>query len=45
LESYLKGIEELPFLVQIEGLQIQRNDEIQPLLKVALGLKMYIIEL
>ncbi|MBM4339941.1 MAG: hypothetical protein FJ110_10380 [Deltaproteobacteria bacterium] len=45
LESYLKGIEELPFLVQIEGLQIQRNDEIQPLLKVTLGLKMYIIAL
>jgi len=45
LESYLKGIEELPFLVQIEGLQIQRNDEIQPLLKVTLGLKHNIIEL
>lgn len=45
LESYLKGIEELPFLVQIEGLQIQRNDEVQPLLKVTLNLKMYIITL
>src|SRR4030042_2506716 len=45
LESYLKGIEELPFLVQVEGLQIQRNDEVQPLLKVTLGLKMYIIAL
>jgi hypothetical protein len=45
LESYLKGIEELPFLVRIEGLQIQRIYEIQPLLKVTLGLKMYIIAL
>lgn len=45
LESYLKGFEELPFLTHIEGLQIERNDEIQPLLKVTLGLKIYIIEL
>jgi regulatory protein YycI of two-component signal transduction system YycFG len=45
LESYLKGIEELPFLAQIEGLQIERNAEVQPLLKVTLGLKMYIISL
>lgn len=45
LEAYLKGIEELPFLVQVEGLQVQRNDEVQPLLKVTLGLKMYIITL
>jgi len=46
LESYLKGIEELPFLIRIEGLQIQRNEEIQqPLLKVTLKLMMYIIAL
>lgn len=43
IESYLKGIEELPFLIQIEGLQIERNEEAQPLLKATLSLKMYII--
>ena len=45
LEAYLKGIEELPFLIQIDSLQIQRNDEAHPLLIVPLGLKMYIITL
>ncbi len=45
IESYLRGIEELPFLVQIEGLQIERNEEAQPLLKATLGLKMYMITL
>lgn len=45
LESYLKGIEELPFLIQIEGLQIERNEEAQPLLKATLSLKMYMIAL
>jgi hypothetical protein len=45
LESYLRGIEELPFPVQVEGLQIERNDEIHPLLKATLGLKMFIIPL
>lgn len=42
LEAYLKGIEESPFLVQVEGLQIERNEEIIPLLSVTLELKMYI---
>jgi len=45
LEAYLKGIEELPFLVQVDGLQIERIEEIRPLLKVTLGLKMYMIVL
>lgn len=45
LESYLKGIEGLPFLIQIEGLQIEKTEEAQPLLKVTLNLKMYIISL
>ena len=45
LEAYLKGIEELPFLIQIDSLQIERNEEIKPLLKVTLMLKMYIIVL
>lgn len=45
IESYLKGIEELPFLVQIEGLQIERSEEAHPLLKVTLNLMMYMIVL
>lgn len=45
LDSYLKGVEGLPFLVQIESLQMERNEETQPLLKVILGLRMYIIPL
>lgn len=43
LEAYLRGIEELPFLVRVEGLQIERIEEIRPLLKVTVGLKMYMI--
>ena len=43
LESYLKGIDGLPFLVQIDSLQMERNEEAHPLLKVILGLRMYII--
>lgn len=45
LEAYLKGIEELPFLIQIDSLQIERSEEVHPLLRVTLGLKMYIITL
>ncbi len=45
VESYLRGIEELPFLVQIEGIQIERAEEAQPLLKVTLNLKMYMISI
>jgi len=45
LEAYLKGIEKLPFLIQVEQLQIERNEEVEPLLKVTLGLSMYIISL
>lgn len=45
LEAYLKGIEELPFLIEVDGLQIERIEEIRPLLKVTLGLRMYIISL
>jgi Tfp pilus assembly protein PilN len=43
LESYLRGIEELPFLVRVEGLQIERNEEAHPLLKATLKLRMFII--
>lgn len=43
LEAYLKGIEELPFLVAVDHLQIERNEEVLPLLKVTMGLSVLII--
>ncbi len=43
LEGYLKGIEELPFWIYIDGLQIERDEEAHPLLKVTLNLKMYVM--
>jgi Tfp pilus assembly protein PilO len=42
--TYLKGIEELPFLINVDSLQLEKNEEVQPLLKVTLGLSMYIME-
>jgi Tfp pilus assembly protein PilO len=45
LGNYIKGIKELPFLINIESLQIERNEEIVPLLKVTMGLTMHIISL
>jgi Tfp pilus assembly protein PilO len=44
LGAYLKGIEELPFLINVDNLQVEKNEEVQPLLKVTIGLSMYIIE-
>ena len=44
LGTYLKGIEELPFLINVDNLQVEKNEEVQPLLKVAMGLSMYMIE-
>jgi Tfp pilus assembly protein PilO len=43
LEAYLKEIEELPFLVTIDHLQIERQEEIFPLLKVTMDLMVHII--
>src|SRR4030043_275980 len=43
LGSYLKEIEKLPFLVNVDSLQIERNEEILPLLKVTMGLSMHIV--
>ncbi len=43
LESYLKAIEELPFLVAINNLQVERDEKIFPLLKVTLGLTVYLV--
>lgn len=43
LEAYLKRIEEFPFLVVVDHLQIERNEEVLPLLKVTMGLSVLII--
>ena len=45
LETYLKDIEKLPFLVNVDSLQIERNEEISPLLKITMGLSMHIVTL
>src|SRR4030066_2182605 len=44
LGVYLKGIDELPFLINVDNLQVEKNEEVQPLLKVTVGLSMYIAE-
>ena len=41
LGIYLKEIEKLPFLVNVDSLQIERNDEVLPFLKVTMALSMY----
>jgi Tfp pilus assembly protein PilO len=43
LGTFLKGIEELPFLVTVDNLQIERNEETLPFLKVTLGLSVHVI--
>ena len=45
LGSYLKEIEDLPFLINVDSLQIERTEETQPFLKVTMGLSMHIIAL
>jgi len=45
LGVYLKGIEELPFLIHVDNLQVGRNEEVQPLLKVTMELSMYMISI
>jgi Tfp pilus assembly protein PilO len=45
LGAYLKEIEKLPFLINVDNLQIERNEEIQPFLKVTMGLSMHIVTL
>jgi Tfp pilus assembly protein PilO len=45
LGGYLKQIEDLPFLINVDSLQIERTEETQPFLKVTMGLSMYIITL
>jgi Tfp pilus assembly protein PilO len=41
LGTYIKGIEELPFLIHVDSLQVEKNEEVHPLLKVTMGLSMY----
>jgi Tfp pilus assembly protein PilN len=43
LDAYLKEIEDLPFLVTVDTLQMERSEEISPYLKVTLGLSVHII--
>ncbi|OGP88799.1 MAG: hypothetical protein A2156_07310 [Deltaproteobacteria bacterium RBG_16_48_10] len=43
LGNYLKAIDELPFLVAINNLQVERDEKIFPLLKVTLGVTVYLI--
>jgi Tfp pilus assembly protein PilO len=45
LGIYLKGIEELPFLIHVDNLQVERSEEVQPLLKVTMELSMYMISI
>jgi Tfp pilus assembly protein PilO len=45
LGTYLKRIEELPFLINVDNIQIEKNEEVQPPLKVTIGLSMYIVSL
>jgi len=45
LGAYLRGIEELPFLVTLESLQVERNEKILPFLIVTMGLSVHIISL
>ena len=41
LEDYLKGLEDLPFLVNVGRIQIERVEEIFPSLKVTIGVDIY----
>jgi len=42
LETYLKGIEQLPFLINVDNIQMERIAELQPFSKVTIGLSMYV---
>lgn len=42
LENYLKGIEGLPFLINVDSIQAERIEEFHPFLRVTIGLSMYI---
>jgi Tfp pilus assembly protein PilO len=42
LRSYLKGIEELPFMVRLQSLQVERREEESPLLNVKMSLNLLV---
>ncbi len=44
LGDYLKEIEELPFLIQVDHLYVEKSEETLPPLKVTMELSLYIIE-
>ncbi len=44
VQAYLKGIEELPFLICVDHIQVEKNEEAHPLLRVTIGVSMYISE-
>ena len=44
LGTYIKGVEELPFLIHVESLQVEKDEEAQPLIKITMGLSMYVRE-
>jgi len=43
LETYLQGIEELPLLVTVDHLQIEKEEEIMPLIKITMELRVVIL--
>jgi hypothetical protein len=43
IRTYLKGIEELPFLVAVDHLQVERIGERSPLLRVTMGLSVFVV--
>lgn len=45
LGAYLKDLQKLPFLINVDRLQIEKNEEVSPSLKVTMGLSIYILSL
>jgi hypothetical protein len=43
LRTYLKGIEELPFLVAVDHLQVERIGQGTSLLTVTMGLSVFVV--
>ncbi len=42
LEAYLKGLEGLPFLINVDNIQVEKMEGVHPFLKVTMGLSMYV---
>ena len=45
LEAYVKSIEELPFIVSVDNLQVEKDDITSPLLKVTMWLNVLIMSM